>query len=789
MFNYNLRLAIRNIIRRKEYTLINLIGLTLSMSILILISLWIRHEMSYDKFNLNYSRIYRVVSGNPADKESFAGTPAPLGPLMKSNWPEIKDYCRIAIHATVVHCNQKAFNEKRFALADSSFFSIFSLTLVSGRKEDLGKKSNSIFLSESTAKRYFGDKDPMGESLILYDTIPFEITGVFKDIPSNSHIHFDLVGPFERFITQNDWGGWNYYTYILFGGTQDLSKFKQKSIDWSAQFAPENKEMFKSLYYQSITDIHSQYNRYNPEPSIEKKNLVIALSVAFLILFIACINFTNLSNAQSVKRSKEIAIRKIEGESLQRIRVSLMAETFTMVLIAFLLSIIIVNNVIPLLNNFLETKIDFHLTDPFLFFSSLGVVLLTSLLAGLYPAFVLSSVKPIDIFRPTNQLKGNYAFRNILVIFQFTISIGIIISIFIINNQIKFMRSKDLGMNIENIVNIDLQGITPTKKKLLKDEFLKKPEVSNASINSYIPTEQNEHWGGIGLTEKSADGTSEDIGLWIIFADKDFFKTMRIKIVDGIEMINNIDEHKFPGASPELVPFVLNDMTAGLVKEGKIVGKEFSFFETRKAKIIAISQNFNFRSLHHKLEPTAIIINNSGRQISLRLSSKDIAASMASLRATWKRIIPDLPFEYYFLEDDFNHLYNSEMKTSTILISAGLISIFLSCMGILGIVSFSCKRRTKEIGLRKANGAQTLEIMLLLSSDYSTWVLIAFIIACPIVWIALHRWLENFAYRIAINAGTFLFAGAIVMALMFIIVSWQSRKAANLNPIEALRYE
>jgi putative ABC transport system permease protein len=351
-----------------------------------------------------------------------------------------------------------------------------------------------------------------------------------------------------------------------------------------------------------------------------------------------------------------------------------------------------------------------------------------------------------------------------------------------INRQMEFVRSKKLGMNPENIVNIRLQSPSNTEHaKEFKEELLKNPDVISASVNSFIPSKHNEHWGGIFFNENTNDGTNEDVGLWIILGDKDFIKTMQIDILEGEDLINN-----FTGSQ---TPFILNESAAKLIKGDVAVGKEFEFFGTYTGKIIGKVKDFHFRSLHHQIEPAAIVVYDRGDQISVRINSQNIRSTLASFEKTWNRFSPDLRFDYYFMDEDFDQLYKSETKTSKLLMAAGLLSMLLCCLGIFGIVTYSAKRRSKEIGIRKVNGSSALQIVIMLSKDYTWWIIISFIIAFPVAYFLMHKWLQNFAYKTTLVWWLFAAAGIVAFLIALSTAGWQSWRVARRDPVEALRYE
>jgi len=353
--------------------------------------------------------------------------------------------------------------------------------------------------------------------------------------------------------------------------------------------------------------------------------------------------------------------------------------------------------------------------------------------------------------------------------------------LFVINRQMEFVRSAKLGINPENVVNIRLQSPYNIRHaKELREEFLKNPNVEAASVNAYIPSKHNEHWGGLFINEKTNDGTNEGLSLWIIIGDKNFINTMQIDVMEGKEMINNYTATE--------VPFVLNESAAKLVK-GEIAGREFNFFGSYKGRIIGIAKDFHFRSLHHKIEPAAIIFYDRGDQISVRIKSDNVTSTLAELEKTWDRFSPDLKFDYYFMDEDFGQLYKSETKINRLLMAGGILSMFLCCLGIFGIVTYSARQRTKEIGIRKVNGSSTVQIMAMLSASYTWWIVVSFAVACPVAYFFMHKWLQNFAYKTTMTWWLFAVAGIVAFLIALLTASWQSWRAANRNPVEALRYE
>ena len=767
---------IKNCFRLKGYSQINILGMALAMSCLILIFFWIQKELSYDCFHKNADNIYRIVDGNPADKESYAGTPVPLAGFLKEKFPEIVNYTHLDIWSFKIKANHKSFNENNIALVDSSFFTVFSFPLVKGLPNKVLINNNAVLLSESTAKKYFGDMDPINQTILIEGKTLFEITGIFEDIPNNSHIKFDIILPFNSIIENGSWDEHNYFTYILLPASFNPDVFKEKTIKWASKNSPDKAEMLKSIYYQPLKNIHFQFNRANTQPGTDKSDIYAVMAIAFIILVIACINYTNFLTVQSIGRSKEIAIRKIAGEGNNKLRLSIMAETTFISFIAFSIALVIAIFLAPYFNKISGQQISIHANSGFIL-SSIGIIITCGLLSGIYPAFVQSSYKPIQLFAKDIHENGKPILTDYLITFQLIISIALIICITTINKQMKYIKSKDLGFNIGQIINIPIQTLQESAKAL-KDEILKNPNVLAASINDYKPT-INSCWSGVYLNGNPVSKDDSGNTLWIIQGDKDFFKTFQIEILEGNELINNY-------SSPEM-GFILNESAAMLMNKGNKLGRKIPNY--KPSKIIGIMKDFCFRSLHHKVEPSAYILSEYGNQISVKINGNELQSTLQYLSKCWKKLEPDFPFEYNFLDKEFENLYKSETRIKNTLFALSTFSLILSCLGIFGMAANSAIKRTKEIGIRKVNGAKTTEIMTMLNKDFIKWIIIAFLIACPIAYYTMHKWLENFAYKTELSWWVFAAAGAIAMVIALLTVSWQSYKAATKNPVEALRSE
>ena len=787
MITHFLKTAFRTFFKNKTSSIINITGLAIGLSVVIIIAVFINYELSYDTFHKNAHRTYRIINGNADDKDSYAGTSAPLGPFLQSNIPEILSYTRLHNAEMIVEYKNKKFPEKEFFFADPSFFKVFTFPLVSGNAVTALKEPNSIVITEKAAKKYFGSENPVGKVLSVDGSYDFTITAVAKDVPDNSHFHFEFLIPFERIDEMmhahylSSWGSWNFFTYILTTENTNIAQLKSKIQNLIKTKLPNNADVSTDLTYQPIKEIHFRFNRMNLEPAFDDKYLTIFLAVAIAVLIIACINFINLSTARSMKRAKEVGLRKTLGAEYKELVKYFLLESILLSAIAAVFAVILVELILPVINTITDKHyaIDYtNINDYLLFF---GLILLTGILAGIYPAIVLSSFNPVKALKGKTNQNSKASFRNALVIFQFTVSTVLIICTVIIFQQINFIRTKNLGFAKEQVINIPLKSSDLImKSQTIKEEFLKNADIISASVNSYQPSNFNQFWGGFrweGMSEKE-----EHKSMWIIRADKDFVKTYQIKMLEGEDYAANFK------ASDKKV-FILNESALKLLNWKTAVGKEITYWGSSKANIAGVMADFNFRSLHHVVEPCAIVIADMGTHISVRTKAANVTSCLASLKKTWDSFGLNLPFDYYFLDEDFSKLYQSETRISTVLGNFALVAVFIACIGLFGLTTFMAERRKKELGIRKVLGASTIGILKEFSFNYTRWIVLANFIAWPIAYYFMNKWLQDFAYRIDISLWVFVLSGVLALMIALATISFQAIKAATANPVEALRYE
>ena len=776
--NY-IKIAFRNMKRHKGYSFISILGLTIGMTVFILIMLFVRNEVGYDRFHENFTHIYRIVSGDPSDKNSYAGTMAPLGPVLLDNIPSIENMVRLSRTEAVLHYKERAFNERRIFLADPSIFDVFSFPLIEGDPDVVLRDKNAIVLTESMADKFFGSENPLGKVLRMNDKEDLVVTGVAANVPVNSHFHFDCLMRFDRLERYLDsWGTWNFYTYLLLNKTESPKLLKSQIEGWAKEYMPEGIEISKRLHYQPLSQIHFQYNRKNIEPAFNGTYIQVFITVAVVVLILACINFMNLTTARSFERTREIGIKKTLGGYRFQLIKQFIGESILLALCANLVAWILVQLSLPWYNHLIGRKLTLNILDPVFLLGMLGLILFTGILSGAYPAFVLSSLHPSRVLKGESSPEKRSVLRNGLVIFQFTISVALIICTMIIFEQMRYIQRMDLGFNKEHVINVRLNRGLRRDASVLKDVFMKVPGVLSTSLNGYVPSNMNWHqsvwWRGLPDNEYPM--------MWYMSVDKDFMETLQIPMIEGEDL-----PHRFKPSGQDA--FVLNASAIKQIGWDSALGKEFGFGEQRPGRVVGVVQDFHFRSLHHEVASCVMWIRETGSQISVRIQSKDIRDSMQLLKETWQTHVPNFPFDYYFLDDDFDSLYKSETKLSQLIILFTLLSLFIACLGLFSMASFTAVRKTKEIGIRKVLGASVSGITVLLSKSFVLWVLIANVFAWPIAYFAMNRWIQNFTYRIGLALDIFFISGLFSIFIALITVCFQSIKAALANPVNSLRYE
>jgi len=802
MIFYNLKIAFRNILKNKGFNLINIFGLSIGMMATIFISLWIIDEFSYDRFHEHSDRIYRIdwQSDNPQTR-----TPHPMTYQLVKDMPEVEN----AVSITPVWGNgltrpmrmvkqgEIQHEENGIFAADTTFFEVFSFPLVKGDPKTALKDIGGLVITEEMAVKYFGDTDAMGKMLIINFgmDIPFVITGVMENIPRNSHFHFDFLVSYNSTKAYNagefyEWVDFGHYNYILLSKNSSPEILEAKLFDWVGKYfewpegaAEDYENGTIGFKLKPLTKIRLHSNiRWELENNGNILYIYIFVSLALFIVLIACINFMNLSMAGATKRAVEIGLKKTVGASRGQLILQFYMESFMASFVAMIIGIIIFEFLTPVISTL--TGKDFYVDykNPLVLSMLLIFAIVCTILAGTYPALILSKFKPTHILKgikggPRNPVN----FRNILVIFQFAISTFLIIGSLIISSQLMYLKDQKLGLMSDQVLAIPIRdSLVQTNYKTVKSELLKNNGILSVSAVSNIPGKN------FNQNPMQWKGDDDRLNVSEMSVDHDFFKTLGIKVKDGRTF--SLDREADVGKA-----FILNEEAASYFDWNSAIEQEVIWFpdeQGRNGKVIGVVENFHFQSLHKSIEPLIILLMPEVFNYFLvKISTSDITGSVAHLKKTYETLDPNNDFTYFFLDDEFAKLYQSEEKVQSIFSYTTLLSIFISCLGLFGLSAYDAERRTKEIGIRKVNGASIGNILVLLSRDISRWIVIAFLIACPFGYILMQNWLENFAYQTPISWWSFILAGLLVTIIGMIAISFQAIKAARRNPIDSLRYE
>ncbi|NIM59325.1 MAG: FtsX-like permease family protein [Candidatus Aminicenantes bacterium] len=794
MFKNYLKITLRIIKRYKGYSFINITGLAVGLACCILILLWVRNELSYDTFHEKGERIFKVTieSHQPDGRiEPLSSTQFPLAPALKERYPDIQEATRIFKAKALVRYGAKAFNEDRFFFTNPSFFEMFTFPLVRGNPQTALSGANSIVITENMAQKYFGNKDPIGKVLAVNVNRDFVVTGVMKNIPANSHIQFDFLVPggilenlSRKRLRQewdasglNSWGSTYVDTYVM---TQEFSSFLDVEQKISGFLKEVGTRQFLSRWMLRMQPLFQVYLFPINGSNTVVKYLTIFTIIALVVLMIACINFMNLTTAHSSKRAQEIGMRKVVGARRGDIVKQFVGEAFLISLVSSGVAVFLVSVFLPVFNILSGKQLSFtDSVDLSLLLGLLGITALAGGLSAIYPALFLSSFRPIEI------LKGSLSsglkkalFRRVLVVVQFSLSIIFIIGTIVIYSQLEYMRKKDLGYNKENLIYLSLQGDIQNKYQLLKNELVQSPNVMSATASNALPLFLDTGAGGLDWEGKDP---KLDASYNYASVDFDFIDTFQMEIVLG----RNFSKEVISDTSN----YILNETAINEMSLSDPIGKWFSMWDM-EGKIIGVVKDFNFKPLRTGIKP--LILTPKAMPYTyliIRIPSKNYTSAIKYLEGVWKRINPEYPFDYHFLDEDFDRLYWDEQRLGKIFGYFSCLAIFIACLGLYGLAAFVAEQKTKEIGIRKVLGASILGITVMLSKEFTKWVLLANVIAWPVAYFVMHMWLQNFAYRTHMRLWAFILSAALTLIIAILTVSYQSLKAAAANPVDSLRNE
>jgi putative ABC transport system permease protein len=782
MFKNYLKIALRNIIRHKGHSFINIAGLAIGMAVCILILLWVQHELSYDKFHEKADNIYRVI------QERSPVTPTPLAPTLKKEIPEVIHATRYRwVGSPLIKYGEKSFSDEKLYLVDPSFFDIFSFKFLKGDPASSLNNSFSAVLTEKTAQKYFGDEDPIGKFLLVDNRLVVKVTGVIENVPQESHIQFDLLSPFEfiRYLWRaniNDWKWVSHRAYVLLQENCSLPEVTGKMNNMLKKYMPDTNAKF---YFQPITRIHL----YTEFDELERGSIAyvyIFSAAALLILLIACINFMNLATARGAARAKEVGVRKIVGAQKKDLIKQFYSESILSAIIALIIAVILVELALPSFNALTSKHLSLDLSgNIFLLSGLIFIALFAGLASASYPSLLLSSFKPVNVLkgRLSTGAGGPARLRKILVVTQFALSIFLILSTIVVYRQLCYIKNQKLGYEKDHIISMRVTGDLLRRLTPASNELLQNPDIPAATLTNTLPcisetTIDNVEWEGKNPEEK--------MRVEVLKVDYNFLKTFDIPMVEGRFLSREHPTDVREG-------FVVNEAAVkamGFIGESPI-GKWFKF-SGRKGKIIGVVKDFHSRSLHYKIAPLVIqhiAVDGDYDTLSFRLKAENISGTLSFLERVWEKYAPDYTFTFSFFDEEIDELYKSEQRMGNVFNYFTFLAIFISCLGLLGLVSFTAQQKTKEIGIRKVLGSTVSGIVVFFSRQFLKWVLAANIIAWPMGYYFMNKWLQRFAYRTGIGIDVFIISGAIALVIALLTVSYQSVKAATANPVEALRYE
>lgn len=800
MFKNYLKIAFRNVKNHKAYAFINISGLAIGMACCILIISFITTELSYDRFHKNADRIYRQgLDANLGGNQILMPiSTAPAAPAFVQDYPEILDAVRIRRMRNVfIKDRDQEFFEENVILVDNSIFNVFTFPMTKGDPNTALKAAYSMVMTEDTAKKYFGDEDPIGKILKVDNQFDYTVTGVVENVPKNSHFTFDILCSFESLYAQNReamevWLSFNLYTYVLLQENFNPKVLENKFpalIDKHMGTALKAIGGEINFFLQPLTKIHLHSHMENEiGANSDIAYIYIFAAIALFILIIACINFMNLATARSALRAREVGIRKVVGAERKELIRQFLGESLIYSLFSMLVAVGLAHLVLPLFSSLSgrELSIDYF-GMPWLIPSLIGMILFVGLAAGSYPALFLSSFQPVKVLK--GHLKAgaaNARFRSILVVGQFVISIGLIISTGVILNQLRYMKNKNLGFEKGNVVVVRTSD-GPAQESIdsIKQEFKKIPGVLNAGLSSQLPGRE----ANVSPFVPEGFSATEAQLMKGIDIDQDFIPTMGITVTEGRNFST-----EFGTDSSDAI--IINEAAARKFGWSDPIGKKIEHFsgeeiEDRTARtVVGVIKDIHMSSLHNLIMP--LLINNESDDwdnISIRINPNNVGSTIDKLRAKWRELYPNQSFDYYFLDESLATLYESEGRLSQIFSSFTLFAIFIACLGLFGMASFTAEQRTKEIGIRKVLGASVSGVVVLLAKDFLKLVLIANIIAWPIAYLAMKKWTQGFSYQAGIGVEMFVITAVMAAVIALLTVSFQSIKAALSHPINAIKYE
>ncbi len=780
--NY-LKIAFRNLRKHRGYSFINIFGLAVGLATCILILLWVQDEVSYDRFHTNLDSLYRVVCYDRivGTSEKFSVTAPPMAPALEQNFPEILRTARYEEQRNqLIKYGEKKFLENSVSFADPTFMEMFSFPLIKGDPKTALSDPYSALVTESTARKYFGAEDAVGKVLSFGGRYDIQVTGVLKDLPSNSHLQFSILMPVDFLKTLgldlDDWGHFFIHTYIQLHPESAPIESSKLLETYEKGTGEKSNILYELLPVKDIRLRSAGAWGFGADGDI--RYVYLFSIIAAFVLFIACVNFMNLSTARSGDRAKEVGMRKVVGAHRKDIIQQFFGESMLLTFIALGLSLIIVRAILPMFNNLTAKDMTLALsTNMWLLLFLVGIALITGLISGIYPALLLSGFKPVVVFKGRSSSSKNIhsLSRKILVVAQFSLSIALIIGTGIIYSQLDYMQQKELGFEKEHVVCMNLTPSLKMRYGVMKEELQRLPGVSHVTTASGRP------FAGFSSTIwEGRDGTKH-VDLFFTHVDHDFLETFGMTMTAGRFFSKDF--------STDRESYVLNEAAVRQMELDNPLGEQIEFQE-EKGTVIGIIKDYHFRSLHSKIAPLLLTLSEKGQDyMSIKILPGNLRSTLDQVESIWAQFEPDYPFRYNFLNEEFDRMYRTDIRFRNIFGYFAGLAIVISCLGLFGLASFMAEKRTKEIGVRKVLGASVGGIAILLAKEFTKWVVVANAVAWPLAYLTMKEWLAGFAYRTEMGIGIFLISGGLALVVAWITVGYKSVRAALTNPVDCLRYE
>jgi len=803
--NY-LKVAIRNLMRNKFYSILNISGLAIGVACCLLIVLFVTDELSYDKYYDNSENTYRLTMAGALNGSAFdlAVVGDVVGQTLMEDFPEVINYVRFRQNgAPFIRSGENIFKEEKYVWADQSVIDIFGLQMVSGDATSALTAPKSLLMSESAAKKYFGTNDAVGQLVEFGEAKDYRVTGVYKDIPHNTHFDFDVIGSMETLdeAKQNIWMSMNFQTYVVLTPGADLEKMASLFPAMLEKYIGPEVKRFMNMEWdemeqngsvlafglQPVADIHLNSDLQGELGANSDKSYVYIFSaIAFFILLIACINFMNLASARSAHRAKEVGVRKVLGSIKAQLIYQFLAESVLISFISFILAVGIAYLALPFFNDLSAKELVIPFTNPIFLGSIFGGVFIVGLLAGSYPAFFLSAFKPVTVLKGSlsNGMKSG-ALRSVLVVIQFCTSIFLVIGTLVILNQLDFIQNKNLGFDRDQVLIINDAYLARGNVAALKTKVETFSEVKSASLSGFLPTPSSNNTNLFFNGIVPSDGNQVIMSSWTI--DYEYLATLGIEVLEGRNFSRDF--------ATDSTAIIVNEAAIKEFEiEGDPLGKVIGTFVSNEGdiqgyRIVGIVKDFHYQTLKSKIGPLAMQLGNSSRLLNLKINTRDYSGLIDKLEASWMELAPNQPFETSFLDDRFNRMYDAEQRLGKIFGVFATITIVVACLGLFGLAAFTAENRIKEVGIRKVLGANVGQIVYLLSKDMGKLVLVALVIGAPLAWYAMNSWLQGFEYRTSVGWTVFAMTALGSLFIAIITMSYQSLKAAVSNPVKSLRAE